>query len=80
MTVGELTAAHVGTRVALEVVSSVVQPWGETVTESRTVTGDVVRVQHNAGQTLLVLGSWSGALDPTHPITIEPVEPTETGA
>ena len=25
-----------------------------TVTESRTVTGDVVRVQHNAGQTLLV--------------------------
>lgn len=71
MTVGELTAAHVGAHVTLEVESSVAQPWGETVTETRTVTGDVVRVQHNAGQTLLVLASWSGALDPTHHITIE---------
>ena len=80
MTVGELTAAHVGTRVALEVVSSVVQPWGETVTEARAVTGDVVRVQHNATETLLVLGSWSGALAPDHPITIETVPVAETGA
>lgn len=71
MTVGELTHAHVGQVVTLDVEASTVQPWGETVTEARTVTGDVVRVQHNAGETLLVLGSWSGALDPTHPITIE---------
>ena len=71
MTVGDLTHAHVGLPVALEVVSSVVQPWGETVTESHTVTGEVVRVQHNATETLLVLASWSGALTPDHLITIE---------
>lgn len=80
MTAGDLTSAHVGLSVTFDVESSVVQPWGETETQVRTVVGEVVRVQHNAGETLLVLTSWSGRLDPTHPITIEPVEPTETGA
>ena len=80
MTVGELTHAHIGVGVSLGVESSTVQPWGETVTQTHTITGEVVRVQHNAGETLLVLSSWSGTLDPAHPITIETVTPTETGA
>lgn len=80
MTVGELTAAYIGVAVSLQIESTLVQPWGETVTQTRSITGDVIRVQHNAGETLLSLSSWSGALDPTHPITIEPVTPTETGA
>lgn len=71
MTAGDLTHAHVGSLVSLTVDVATTQPWGETVTETRTITGDVIRVQHNAGETLLVLTSWSGALDPAYPITID---------
>lgn len=65
MTVGELGAAHLGL-----------------VVDAGDVVGVLVRVQHDSpttdiyeqpvpARTLLVLDSWSGALDPTHPITIE---------
>lgn len=75
LTVGDLTAAHLGRPFTLTPPD---EPTGPR-------TSQLVRVQHNApshdslgqpypAQTLLVLGAWSGALPPTHPI-IEEVEP-----
>lgn len=78
MTVGDLTAAHVGAAVSLEVTVSITQPWDlEPTTTTSTVAGEVVRIQHNTGETLLSLTSWSGRLSPDHPIIIET---TEAGA
>lgn len=70
-TAGDLASAHVGAVVTIEVTESMRDLDGSVSTSTRTVTGDVVRVQHNPGVTLLALSSWSGELDPTHPITIE---------
>ena len=66
---GALAHAHVGAVVSLSV-PTIPAVGGEPGV--MLVTGEVVRVQHNPGETLLMLTTWSGPLDPTHPI--------ETGA
>ena len=72
LTVGDLSADHLGCTVALDV------PF-DGGTEPHV--GLLLRVQHNAptptdvgtldpAQTLLVVDSWSGPLDPTHPVEV----------
>lgn len=69
MIAGDLTHMHVGAVVALDVPTV---PVDGSEPGTTTVTGEVVRVQHNPGETLLMLSTWAGPLDPTHHI--------ETGA
>lgn len=67
LTAGDLSAAHLGSVLTLT-------PPGE-----EPVTGELYRVQHNTAavdfygntvppQALVVIGPWSGPLDPTHPV------------
>lgn len=67
MTVGDLTAHHLGNTFTITV------PVG--LDGAETYTGPLRRVQHDASmgapQTLVVVGSWSGPLDPTHPVLEE---------
>lgn len=74
ITVGDLSAAHVGVRFEFT-------PPPNLSGHAETLVGEMTRVQHNAptlnhegqsvpAQTLLVFGPWSGPLDPTHPIKI----------
>lgn len=72
MQAGQISHEHIGSLVTFEQTVAFEQPWQEQpVTQTETVTGAVVRVQHNAGETLLALTSWTGALAPEHPITVE---------
>lgn len=71
ITAGDLTATHVGATVALTVTVPPMLVDGQVVETTQDVTGALVRVQHNAGETLIATSAWSGPLDPTHPITVE---------
>lgn len=62
---GTLTHLHVGAVVSLSVPNVPVDGGEPGV---MLVTGEVVRVQHNPGETLLMMSTWSGSLDPAHPI------------
>lgn len=75
LTAGDLTAAHLGRVVALTIPDGLAG-------EPQEVAGVLARVQHDGpatdylgaptpARTLVALGSWSGPLDPTHPITVE---------
>ena len=67
LTVGDLCAAHLGQALTITVPAGL---GGAT----ETYTDALARVQHDgAGQparTLVVIGSWSGPLDPTHPVEV----------
>lgn len=72
LTVGDLCATHLGRPV------TAVVPVGEA---TETISGTLARVQHDgphnppegdamAAQTLVVVGPWSGPLDPDHPVEV----------
>ena len=70
-TAGALTASHIGATVTLSVTGPPMLVDEQVVETTQDATGALVRVQHNASETLIATSAWSGALDPTHPITVE---------
>lgn len=71
ITAGALTASHVGATVTLSVTGPPMLVDEQVVDTVQDVQGVLVRVQHNADETLIACSAWSGALDPNHPITVE---------
>lgn len=74
LTVGDLCAAHLGQTLTITVPAGL----GGAL---ETYTDALTRVQHDGphprpdgidqpAQTLVVIGSWSGPLDPTHPVEV----------